>query len=68
MTVFNVLVDTVYAASAEAGQKIPKNIREFRFVKGCEKGKIFVLVKHYYHIYDMEEFMALSGFSFVDPD
>ena len=68
LTVFNVLVDTVYAAPVEAGEKIPKNIREFRFVKGCEKSKIFVLVKQYYHIYDMGEFLALSGFSFVDPD
>ena len=67
LAVFSVLVETVYATSAEAVERIPKNVREFRFIKGCEKSKIFILVKHYYHIYDMKEFMARAGF-YVEPD
>jgi hypothetical protein len=67
LAVFTVLVETVYTNPLETGVKIPKNIREFRFVKGCEKSKIFILVRHYYHIYDMREFMKLAGFA-VDPD
>ena len=67
MAVFTVLVETVFSGSAELGEKIPKSIREFRFVKSCEKSKIFILVKHYYHIYDMKEFMGFVGFSVVDP-
>lgn len=68
LAVFTILVETVYANPADAAEKIPKNIREFRFIKGCEKSKIFVLVKHYYHIYDMKEFMGFTGFTVVDPD
>ena len=68
LAVFTVLVERVFAGAAESKERIPKNIREFRFVKGCEKSKIFILVKHYYHIYDMKEFMALAGFAAVGPD
>jgi len=68
LAVFNVLVETVYARSVESKERIPKNIREFRFIKGCEKSRIFVLVKHYYHIYEMKEFMGFTGFTVVDPD
>ena len=68
LAVFTVLVERVYADPTVASDRIPKNIREFRFVKGCEKPKIFILVKHYYHIYDMQEFMGLAGFGVVGPD
>jgi hypothetical protein len=68
LAVFTVLVETVYAASTKVVEKIPKNIREFRFMKSCEKTKIFVLVKHYYYIYDMNEFLKLAGFITVKPD
>jgi len=68
LSVFSILVETVYANPAAAEKNIPKNIREFRFVMGCEKSKIFVLVKHYYHVYDMSEFMERAGFTFVGAD
>lgn len=68
LSVFNILVETVYASPAYANECIPKNIREFRFMKECKKGKIFVLVKHYYHIYDMNEFLGFAGFTFVPRD
>jgi hypothetical protein len=67
LAVFTVLVEKVYAAPEEATVKIPKNIREFRFVMGCEKAKVFVLVKNYYHIYDMKEFLGFAGFTVVPP-
>ena len=65
LAVFNNLVETVYADPAYANEHIPKNIREFRFIKECEKSQIFVLVKQYYHIYDMKEFLGFAGFTFV---
>jgi hypothetical protein len=68
LAVFTVLVERVYADPSAASERVPKNIREFRFAKGCEKPKIFILVKHYYHIYDMSEFMILAGFGIVGPD
>jgi len=68
LAVFNILVETVYADPAYAEKTMPKNIREFRFMKECEKGKMFVLVKHYYHIYEMKEFMEFVGFTFVPRD
>jgi len=51
LAVFNILVETVYAKAKDISERVPKNIREFRFIKGCEKSKIFVMAKHYYHIY-----------------
>jgi hypothetical protein len=68
LSVFNILVETVYSNPTIVNEKISKNIREFRFIKGCEKSKIFVLVKNYYHIYDMKEFLQLAGFSIVAPE
>ena len=68
LAVFNILVATVYADSQYAEKSIPKNVREFRFVKKSEAAKIFVMVKHYYHIYDMKEFLGFAGFSFVPSD
>jgi hypothetical protein len=68
LSVFNILVETAYASPAYADEHIPKNIREFRFMKECEKAKMFVLVKHYYYIYDMEEFLMYAGFTFVPRD
>ena len=68
LAVFTVLVETVYADPAKINEKIPQNIREFRFMKKCEKGKIFILVKHYYHIYDMKEFMEFAGFDVEERD
>ena len=68
LAVFNILVETVYANPEETSKTIPKNIREFRFVKECENAKIFVMVKHYYHIYDMKEFLGYAGFAFVPSD
>jgi len=68
LAVFNTLVETVYANPAYAKERIPKNIREFRFMKDCKKAKMFVLVKHYYYIYDMEEFLIYAGFTFVPRD
>ena len=68
LAVFNILVATVYADSEYAEKSIPKNVREFRFVKKSEAAKIFVMVKHYYHIYDMKEFLGFAGFSFVPSD
>ena len=65
LSIFNILVETVYAKPAYAKEHVPKNIREFRFMKECEKAKMFVLVKHYYYIYDMEEFLGLAGFTYV---
>jgi len=65
LAVFNVIVETAYSSSEKIKESIPKNIREFRFIKGCEKGKVFILVKHYYHIYDFDEFMGLAGFAMV---
>ena len=67
LAVFTVLLERMYANPPESNERIPKSIREFRFVKGCEKPKIFILVKHYYHIYDMQEFMMLAGFGIVGP-
>jgi hypothetical protein len=67
LAIFNILVETVYADEAYANEKIPKNIREFRFTKECEKAKIFVLVKHYYHVYDMKEFLGFAGFTVEEP-
>jgi hypothetical protein len=66
LSVFNIMVETVYADKAGTLGKVPKNLREFRFTKKCEKAKIFVLVKNYYHIYDMKEFMGFAGFTVVD--
>jgi hypothetical protein len=63
LTVFNMLVETVYINPECANERIPKNIREFRFMKECEKPKIFILARHYYHIYGMDEFMVFAGFS-----
>ena len=63
--IFIVMVETVYSNPEYAEKKIPKNLREFQFMNKCEKGKIFVLVKNYYHIYDMEEFLILAGFTIV---
>ena len=68
LAVFTVLVERAYTEASSGSERIPKNIREFRFVKGCEKPKIFILVKHYYHIYDMQEFMMRAGFGVVGPD
>jgi hypothetical protein len=65
LAVFTVLVETVYAKSSDGSENIPKNIREFRFIKRCEKSQVFVLVKHYYHIYDMKEFLGLAGFALI---
>lgn len=68
LAVFNIMVETVYANPSYANEQIPKNIREFKFMKECEKGKIFVIVKHYYHIYDMQEFLGFAGFMIVPRD
>lgn len=68
LTVFTVLVERIYSSPAEANERIPRNIREFRFVRSCEKSRIFVLAKHYYHIYEMREFLLFAGFSVIDPD
>ena len=68
LTVFTVLVETVYAGPVIEGEKIPKNIREFRFINSCKNGKIFVLVKHYYHIYEMKEFLKFAGFVIIKQD
>jgi len=68
LAVFTVLVERVHASSKDTNVNIPKSIREFQFIKGCEKPKIFILVKHYYHIYDMNEFMRLAGFDEVAPE
>jgi len=68
LAVFTVLVERVYAEASSACERVPKNIREFRFVKGCEKPKIFILAKHYYHIYDMKEFMTRAGFGVVESE
>ena len=68
LAVFNIMVEVVYTNTPEANERIPKNIREFRFVKACEKGKIFVLAKNYYHIYDMHEFLAFAGFAVIPSD
>jgi hypothetical protein len=65
LAVFNNLVEMVYANPEYANAKIPKNIREFRFMKSCDVTKIFVLVKHYYHIYYMKEFLGFAGFKYV---
>jgi hypothetical protein len=65
LAVFNVMVEAVYANKMNVAEKVPKNLREFRFMKRCEKAKIFILVKHYYHIYGMNEFMAFVGFTEV---
>ena len=65
LSVFNILVETVYANPEYAKEKIPKNIREFRFMKECKRGKMFVMVKHYYYVYEMDEFFINSGFTFV---
>ena len=65
LAVFNILVETMYANPAFAEENIPKNIREFRFIKGCQKAMMFVMVKHYYHVYEMGEFMKIAGFTFV---
>ena len=68
LAVFTLLVERVYAEASSACERVPKNIREFRFVKGCEKPKIFILAKHYYHIYDMKEFMTRAGFGVVESE
>ena len=68
LAVFTVLVERVFSEAGHKNENIPKNIREFRFVKRCEKGKIFILVKHYYYIYEMDEFMSRAGFGKVSPD
>jgi hypothetical protein len=65
LSVFNILVETVYAGSDSVNEKIPKNIREFRFIKSCEKAKMLVLAKHYYHIYDTNEIFWLAGFTHI---
>ena len=65
LSVFNILVETVYANPKYASEKIPKNIREFRFMKECKQGKMFVMVKNYYYVYDMDDFFRYSGFTFV---
>jgi hypothetical protein len=67
LAVFNILVETVHTNTPDANERIPKNIREFRFMKACEKARIFVLAKNYYHIYDMDEFLGLVGFAFIPP-
>ena len=68
LSVFNILVETVYTNPAYTEKNIPKNIREFRFMQECQKGKMFVLVKHYYHVYEMKEFLVYTGFTFVPRD
>ena len=68
LSVFNILVETVYANPEHASEKMPKNIREFRFMKECKQGKMFVLVKHYYYVYDMDDFLKYAGFTFVPRD
>jgi hypothetical protein len=64
LAVFTVLVEQMFSETQE-NKSTPKNIREFRFAKRCEKGKIFILVKHYYYIYEMDEFMMRVGFGKV---
>ena len=63
LAVFNIMVEAVYTNKNGAAEKIPKNLREFQFMKQCEKPKIFILVKQYYYIYEMKEFMAFIGFA-----
>ena len=67
LAVFNTMVEAVYTNKMSVAEKVPKNLREFRFMKRCEKAKVFILVKHYYHIYEMKEFMVFAGFTAVDP-
>ena len=68
LTVFTVLVERTYSGTEEVSERIPRNIREFRFIKGCEKSKVFILVGHFYHIYEMKEFMVFAGFAVEDPE
>ena len=65
LAVFNTMVEVVYTNKMGCAEKVPKNLREFRFMKRCEKPKVFILVGRYYHIYEMKEFMALVGFTEV---
>jgi hypothetical protein len=68
LVVFGALVETVYNSTESDLKEMPKNIREFNFIKSCEKAKIFVLAKHYYHVYDMTEFMKFVGFTRMADD
>jgi len=65
LAIFNILVETAHSNTPEVIGKLPKNIREFNFIKKCEKPKMFVLCKHYYYIYEMKEFMGFCGFEYV---
>ena len=65
LAIFNALVETIYADDPDVAKQIPKNIREFRFMKECEKAKLFVMAENYYYVYDMSEFMALIGFTLM---
>ena len=65
LSVFTALVEMHYSNPEKANEKLSKNIREFRFMKSCEKGRVFVLVHHYYYIYDMMEFLEIAGFTIV---
>jgi len=65
LSVFNILVEVVFTGTPDSNKKLPKNLREFRFAKECEKAKMFVLVQNYYYIYEMDEFLQLCGFSFI---
>lgn len=66
LAVFTVMVEQAFSKTQE-NESMPKNIREFRFARRCEKGKIFILVEHYYYIYEMDEFMARVGFGKTSP-
>ena len=68
LAVFTVMVAKAYSGSAAVAEKIPKNLREFRFVNECSKSRVFILVKNYYHIYPMKEFMEFAGFAMVPAE
>jgi len=68
LAVFNTMVEAVFTNINGAMENVPKNLREFRFMKRCEKPKVFILAGHYYHIYEMKEFMSLVGFTEMVPD
>ena len=63
LAVFTVMVALAYSKSLVSVERIPKNLREFRFVNECATSRVFVLVYNYYHIYEMKEFMSIVGFT-----
>jgi len=65
LAVFNVLVTTVFNKVADQTAKLPACLREFRFVKECEKPKLLIIIYHYYHVYDAQEIFMMQGFNFV---